>query len=114
MALFSCNKDKSAPTVLIVQPEAHTNFSTGDMIHIEATFEDDKELASYSIFMGDENGNHASDFHYMESSSISGKSFEFHEHTMVPDSIGMVYYLHFQVTDAEDKTTSESVMLHFM
>jgi len=114
LGFFSCNKDIESPTITVTQPTNHSTHTKGEMLHIEATFEDDVELASYSIHIGDENGEHSSDFHYMVDSEISGKSYSLHEHTMIPDTIGMVYYLHINVTDASDKTTSESIMLHFM
>jgi hypothetical protein len=114
LSFFSCNKDKESPIITVTQPTNHSTHTKGEMLHIEATFEDDDELASYSIHIGDENGEHSSDFHYMVDNAISGKSYSLHEHTMIPDTIGMVYYLHINVTDASDKTTSESIMLHFM
>ena len=113
--LFSCNKDKNEPTITVAQPANHSNHSLGNMLHIEATFEDDVDLKSYSIFIGDVDGNHTHDFHYMTDSTISGTSYEFHEHTMIPDSLNsMEYYLHFNVTDAADKVTSEAIMIHVM
>ena len=114
IVLFSCNKDKEDPTITIAQPTDHSNHTKGEMLHIEATFEDDQDLSSYSIHIGDENGNHAADFDFHSHGSISGKSHEFHEHTMIPDTIGMVYYLHFEVTDAEGKKSTASHMMHFM
>ena len=113
--LFSCNKDKSSPIITVAQPTNHAHLSLSSMLHIEATFEDDVDLKSYSIFIGDVDGNHTHDFQYMADSTISGTSYEFHEHTMIPDSLNaMEYYIHFNVTDAADKVTSEAVMIHIM
>jgi hypothetical protein len=115
ISLLSCNKDKSGPTITVAQPANHSHHSLSGMLHIEATFEDDVDLKSYSIFIGDVEGNHTHDFHYMTDSTISGKSHEFHEHTMIPDSLNsMEYYIHFNVTDAADKVTSEAIMIHVM
>tara|TARA_Y100000385_G_C12803815_1_gene513052 strand:+ start:187 stop:570 length:384 start_codon:yes stop_codon:yes gene_type:complete len=112
--LISCKKDKESPVITITQPTNHSNHNKGEMLHIDANFDDDVELANYSIYIGDENGDHSADFHFMVSEDISGKSFELHKHIMIPDTVGMVYYLFFNVTDAEEKSTSESIMLHFM
>lgn len=115
ISLFSCNKDKNSPTITVAQPTNHSHHTLNEMLHIEATFEDDVDLKSYSIFIGDVDGNHTHDFHFMTDSTISGKSHEFHEHTMIPDSLNsMEYYIHFNVTDAADKVTSETIMIHVM
>ena len=42
--LFSCNKDKSSPTITVAQPANHSHHSLGAMLHIDATFEDDVDL----------------------------------------------------------------------
>lgn len=111
--LVACKKDKENPTISISTPAEHTTFNWGETVHIEAEFEDDRALKSYSVMMGDEEGNHDHDFDFMISEDIDGMSYHFHEHFMVPDSVAMMAWLHFTVVDAEDKSTSQKWMLHF-
>ncbi|MBK6952229.1 MAG: DUF4625 domain-containing protein [Crocinitomicaceae bacterium] len=110
----SCKKDKENPTILIAEPINHSEHLWGSEVHIEATFADDRDLKSYHIHMGTEAGDHTPEFNIEFTGDISGKSYDFHEHFMVPDSIEHVYYLHFEVTDAEGKSTEAKLMLHFM
>ncbi|WP_027420705.1 DUF4625 domain-containing protein [Crocinitomix catalasitica] len=114
MGLTSCKKDKEVPTITVNEPADHTELMWGDQLHIEATFEDDRELESYRVYLGNQLGVKSTDFDIDFTGTISGTSYDFHDHVMVPDSVGMVYYLHFEVSDAEGKTTSASHMLHFM
>lgn len=114
IALVSCKKDKENPTITIAEPADHSEHLWGAEMHVEATFEDDRELKSYHIHIGNETGDHMPEFDVEFEGDISGKSYDFHEHVVVPDSIGAEYYLHFEVTDAEGKSTEQKLMLHFM
>jgi hypothetical protein len=114
ITLVSCKKDKEDPTMNIAEPVDHTEYHWGDELHTEVLFEDDRELKSYHIHMGNLAGDHVAEFDLMYAGDISGTSYSFHEHFVVPDSIEEVYYLHFQVTDAEGKSTSGKRMLHFI
>lgn len=113
LSLVSCKKDKENPTITIAEPINHSHLHWGDEVHIECTFADDRALASYHIHIGTELGTHTPEFDIEFSGDIDGKSYDFHEHFVAPDSIEMVYYLHFEVTDDEGKITTEKVMLHF-
>lgn len=113
-SLTSCKKDKENPTITINTPSNHQEFTWGTELHIEATFEDDRELASYHVYIGNEAGEHAHEFELEFSGNITGDSFDFHEHYVIPNAIDMVYYLHFVVKDAEGKESTEKLMLHFM
>lgn len=112
--LVSCKKDKENPTITIVEPMDHEEFAWGDELHVEAIFEDDRELMSYHIHLGNEAGDPAPEFNVDFSGTLSGKSYSFHEHAIVPDSVETIYYLHFEVTDVEGKITTQKLMLHFM
>lgn len=113
-SLSSCKKDKENPEITINEPANHSEHLWGGEVHIEATFSDDRDLKSYHIYIGTEAGAETPEFTVDFAENISGKSFDFHEHFIVPDSVESVYYLHFSVTDAEDKTTTDKLMLHFM
>ena len=114
VVVTSCKKDKESPSIVISEPANHSEHMMGSEIHIEAVFSDDRDLASYKVYIGTEEGALTPEFDVQYNGTISGKVYEFHEYFMVPTSIEMVYYLHFEVTDAEGKSTTEKVMLHFM
>ncbi|GAB4378219.1 MAG: hypothetical protein Kow0075_07870 [Salibacteraceae bacterium] len=111
----SCKKDEENPTITINEPAEHSEYHIGDDVHIEATFTDDQELASYTFMIGDENGEHIHGFHHDDEGTISGKSFDYHQMVTIPsDSMLMksVFYLHFNVTDAAGNSTRARHMLH--
>lgn len=112
-SLISCKKDKENPVITIETPAEHSNHLWGSEVHLNATFTDDQGLKSYEVLLGNEAGDHDHmfDFHLM--GDISGTSHALHEHFMVPDSAEMMRWLHFTVTDMEDKTTAKTWMLHF-
>jgi len=112
-SILSCKKDKENPVITVSTPDNHTGFKWGDQVHVEAMFTDDRELKSYKVFVGDADGNHDHDISFMEEGTATEESYEFHEHFMVPDSAPGMAYIYFEVTDAEDKMTTEQIMLHF-
>ncbi len=110
----SCKKkDKEAPTISISTPEEHSEHKGGERVHMNVTFEDDIALKSYVVMVGDESGSHDMDFDYMKSGDISGVSHSFHDHFDVPTNAKTMRWVHFTVTDAEDKITTKKWMLHF-
>lgn len=111
---MSCTKDKENPTISITSPENHSNHMIGGAVSVSATFSDDLELSYYHVHIGNENGNHTMEFMYEDYGSLTGKTYEFTNSISVPDTIGSVYYLHFQVLDTQGKETKEKIMLHFM
>lgn len=111
--LVSCKKDKENPTIFIESPENHKTYHSGDMIHANGTFSDDRGLKEYSIYVGDVNGEHNHAWHFMEQGSIDGDNFQWEGHLTVPDSMPEVLFLHFEVTDLENKTASDKIMMHF-
>jgi len=113
LTLTSCNKDKENPIITVSEPTEHSVFKWGEMVHISAVFTDDQELKSYHTFVGDMEGNHNHHFDFMNSEDISGESFDFHNHFVVPDSAPAMAWVHFEVKDAEDKVTELMWMLHF-
>lgn len=113
IGLTSCKKDKEDPTISITTPAEHSTHNWGDEVHINATFADDRGLKSYEVMVGDEAGMHDHMFDFHKSGTAEGLSYDFHEHFMVPDSAMMMRWVHFTVTDAEDKTASQKWMLHF-
>jgi len=114
MSLASCKKDKENPIITISSPENHSDIMQGGTIEAKATFTDDKELAKYHVHIGDVDGEHVHDFHDAEfTGDLTDESFEFSQTISIPDSLSMdVYYLHFFVTDAEGKESTEKLMLH--
>jgi len=113
VAFVSCKKDKEDPTISINQPADMETYSSGDELHVEVVFEDDRALKSYDIHIGNETGVYDAEFGFQFAGDISGKTYSFHEHFIVPDSIEEAYYLHFQVTDEEGKSITEKRHLHF-
>ena len=88
-------------------------YNYGDMIQVEATFTDDVDLAKYFVEIGDENGEHLSDFHNDDSGDISGVVHRYSAMITIPDSLMMdMFYLHFTVSDMSGKSSTEKVMLH--
>jgi hypothetical protein len=112
--LTSCKKDKENPVITVSSPEEHSEHVWGSKFNISAQFSDDIELANYHVHIGDSSGEHTHEFDYEREGNISGFTYDFSGNITVPDSIGMMYWLHFEVMDAESKSTSKKVMLHFM
>lgn len=116
IALFvtaGCKKDKEAPGIEIQAPQDHMEFHFGGNIHVEAIFTDDVELAKYRVYMGDEAGNPATGFNWEDAGELSNDSYTYTATIPVPGEAEMMYYLHFDVTDEDGKTSSEKRMLHF-
>jgi hypothetical protein len=109
----SCKKDKENPTITVSTPDEHSEHLWGATVHLNANFSDDQGLKNYTVMVTDADGNHDHDFDFMTSGDISGKSYDFHEHFVVPDSAMTMRWVTFSVTDAEDKNTTLSWMLHF-
>lgn len=109
----SCKKDKEDPTITISSPADHSEYHWGDMVHIEAKFEDDQALKNYTVMVGDADGNHLDAIDFMESGSVDNATYDFHEHFEVPADAPMMAWVYFEVTDAEGKTATMKRMLHF-
>lgn len=109
----SCKKDKEDPTITVSSPANHSDLKWGETVHIEATFEDDRALKNYTVMVGDEDGNHNEAINFMETGTTDESSFEFHEHFTVPEEAPMMAWIHFTVIDAEDKSATTKIMLHF-
>lgn len=113
IGITSCKKDKEDPTISITTPTEHSTHKWGNEVHINATFSDDQGLKSYEVMVGDEAGAHDHMFDFHKSGTAEGLTHDFHEHFMVPDSAMTMRWIHFTVTDAEDKTASQKWMVHF-
>ncbi len=109
----SCKKDKENPVITITSPDEHSDYKWGDKVHMDADITDDRNLKHLHAFVGDADGNHMHNFDLMVSEDISGESYHFHEHFVVPDSAPAVAWVYFEVKDAEDKLTEMKWMLHF-
>ena len=69
--------------------------------------------AGHTVEIGDENGEHLSDFHNDDSGDISGVVHRYSAMITIPDSLMMdMFYLHFTVSDMSGKSSTEKVMLH--
>lgn len=110
--LFSCSKITGNPSISKIRPIEHTHFSDGSTLEIKALFKDNDELAFYSCRIADTNGNSVSNFVWEESSSLSGKKFELSTSTQIPIGIDGVFYILFQVIDAEGNVTDKSIEFH--
>ena len=113
LGMASCKKDKEAPTITIESPAEHSHFKWGETVHLDAEFADDRGLKTYNVMMGSESGEFDMTFNWVVTGSIEGTEHHFHEHFTVPDSAMMMRWVHFSVTDMEDKTSTAKWMLHF-
>lgn len=109
----SCKKDKEDPTITVNEPAQHTHFNWGDEVHLEATFADDRGLKNYTAMIGNEAGTMDNVINFMKTGTTTELTYDFHEHFVVPTDAPMMAWVHFTVTDAEDKTTTLKWMLHF-
>jgi hypothetical protein len=108
----ACKKDKENPEISVSNPVEHTHFTAGTSMTVSARFTDDRELASYHAHVADVNGNHVMDFMWESEGDIAGKTFDLTEIVSIPGGLDSVYYLHFEVVDAEGKSTEESIEFH--
>lgn len=113
LAISGCKKDEEAPLITINSPANHSDFAMGSSIAVDATFEDERELKSYKVFIGTEDGEPTSDFSFSQEGELTGKSFEYSASITIPDNIDFIYYLHFEVTDKKDNVGTANHMLHF-
>ncbi len=112
-SLFSCQKDKENPTILITSPTNHGTYEAGDHIEAKATFSDDQGLKSFHVHIGDEEGGHYHGWDFEDEGTIEGTEYEWDGHTMVPDSLPMMLWMHFEVEDQEGKVSNDKIMMHF-
>ncbi|MBK7129542.1 MAG: hypothetical protein IPM74_06460 [Crocinitomicaceae bacterium] len=112
--LSSCTKDRKDPEIIIHNPENHSEHVMGTSVEVDATFKDDQNLSWYKVYIGEEDGTLTPDFPYQLEENISDKSFDFSVSITVPTGIESVYYLHFELKDAEEKTATTKLMLHFI
>lgn len=113
VTLTSCGRDKEEPSITISTPVEHSEFALGDVIHVDAMFMDNKDLASYTVEVGDVNGEHLHEFHNDDSGTISGKEYHYHNMITIPAGFSTdIFYLHFTVKDAKDNETTKKWMLH--
>ncbi|MEO9474175.1 MAG: DUF4625 domain-containing protein [Cyclobacteriaceae bacterium] len=115
--LNACDSDDevdiTAPTITLEEPGYGEAFAAGGSIHFDALFEDDFNLATYSINIHDNFDGHShgrialTPFSYNESFSISGKSADEHMEIDVPaDATAGPYDMLVQAIDAEGNSTS--------
>lgn len=114
LGLISCSDkaDTTAPTISVTAPAAHSHYDMGTEFSIDATFEDEN-LSYFHVHLGDESGNHVHELDYEATGNITGTSYHFTDTVQIPDSLGMMYWLHFEVVDTESNESKESVMIHF-
>ena len=114
LVLTGCQEeDKENPRVTVLSPAVSSNYHFGDEVHVEALFEDDKELASYTMWVGDINGDPIPGFSFEEEGGASGKSQTVHSVVILPDSLDTsLWFLHYTLMDAAGKTGSTFHLLH--
>jgi hypothetical protein len=113
LSFTSCKKDKEDPTITVSTPAAQSVHLYENEVHIDATFEDDQGLKSYTVMVGDADGTMLTAFDFMETGTISGLTYNFHDHFSVPTDGPMMAWIYFTVVDAEDKSITKKWMLHF-
>jgi hypothetical protein len=101
VGVFSaCDKDTKDPTVAIIAPADNDSFASGDQLHLEMTFADNKDLSWYRVHIGDHEGAIQPEFNLdYEDNNVAGREYHFQEHTIVPASLGPTYYLYIEAKD---------------
>ncbi len=104
--LASCRKqDSSAPTIKITKPAYGATFNPGDTITIEGKFEDNEELGSYTVIVGDASKDSIPNFSFSENSSLSGEEYEYSSEIIIPSTVtDTSFYLHYNVKDVNENS----------
>jgi hypothetical protein len=114
MSLVACTKDKEDPVITITSPENHSHFPWGSTVDVTATFSDDQDLKYFKVYWGDEDGEALHPFMYEDEGSIEGESYDYSVRLDIPDTAHHDHaFFHFEVEDAEGKTATNKLMLHF-
>ncbi len=124
LALFSCKKEEEPvveesvnemPTIEIVTPENHQNYMIGDTIHIMAHFEDDRELASYHVYIADEDGDAVTGFTFDDAENLDEDHHHYMKDIIIPDTAPMVFWIHFDLIDSDGEEAEHvKLMQHAM
>ncbi len=112
-AFISCKEDDEAPHITFNSPVQSDAFHWGDTIHASITFEDNKNLYSFGVYMGEVNGDASTDWAFSVTNNLSGKEYTWEQDLVVPDSIPATLYLQANVTDAATHYTTGTVALSF-
>lgn len=111
--MASCKKDEEAPTIEVLAPSDPAELTPGTDVHTEIEFTDNEALASYKVYITNEDGSHNHDFDFENEGKISGTSYEFHEHFDVPEDIEVGHYhLEIEVEDQEGNSNAKTIELH--
>lgn len=110
----SCNKDRENPTITVSEPGDGVEYHWGDQVHLEAMFEDNEELKSIHVFIGNASGDVDADLNVSFSQTIDGPVYEFHEHANVPDSADGEYFVHFEAVDEEENSMTTKRRIVFV
>jgi len=128
LALFSCKKEEdpieettetsetnAAPTIEIDTPDNHQSYSIGDTINIVAHFEDDKMLASYHVYIADEEGNTVNGFIFDDADDLDEDHHHYMKNIIIPDTAPMMFWIHFDLTDSDGEEAEHlKLMQHAM
>ena len=109
---ISCTKDKESPAITITSPPIGAEMHWGDIFHAEATFSDDKKLASYHVHIGDSAGNHIESWDYEDAENVTKGIFTWNDHIAVPDSVPDSVWLYFEVIDEVGKITEDEIKIY--
>ena len=108
-ALVSC-KDKNPPTITIISPIEDAHYQVGTSFHYEANIEDDRGIATYRMYIGDQYGVPASSFSLTGSGDIVSKEKDYlvQGNSDIPLSANGEYYIYFEATDRDGKSAQLS------
>jgi hypothetical protein len=109
----SCKEDKEAPLITINSPTTTDGYHWGDTIHASVTIEDNKNLYSFQIYIGELNGNASEDWPFSITNNLSGKEYTWEQDLVVPDSVPTNLWLHCKATDAATLTSTQNVKMWF-
>ena len=117
MVLVACEDDEpidiTAPTITMEEPVMGEQIEAGGTIHFDALFEDDVELATFSInihnnFDGHSHGRiEVTPFEFNESFTLTGRSDDVHEDIAIAtDATAGPYHLTVEAIDAAGNSTT--------
>ena len=114
LTISSCKEDSEAPLITINTPTSTDGFAWGDTVHASVTFEDNKNLYSFQVYIGELNGTGSIDWPYSITNNLSGKEYTWEQDLVVPDSVPTYLWLHCKATDAATLESTQNIKMWFV
>lgn len=104
--------DTQAPDVVIVTPEVHQEFSSGDSIHFFVQVRDDKALKSYAFRIMESYNNQLIDTVEYHSEELTGKRSDIYADYVYTVEADKYYEFRITVSDKFKNTTEKTRNFH--